>query len=77
MQIYQKQKHFHDRRSILQHILYSRSKSCHDLVVEKYVMKPFNDEMSLDAKIMVNQAADAMQSIINKGLNITMNQFNS
>ena len=44
---------------------------------EKYVMKPFNDEMSLDAKIMVNRAADAMQSIINKGLNRTMNQFNS
>ena len=40
-------------------------------------MKPFNDEMSLDAKTMVNQAADAMQSIINKGLNRTMNQFNS
>ena len=44
---------------------------------EKYVMKPFNDEMSLDAKIMVNRAADAMQSIINKGLNRTMNQFNA
>ena len=44
---------------------------------EKYVLKPFNDEMSLDAKIMVNRAADAMQSIINKGLNRTMNQFNS
>ena len=40
-------------------------------------MKPFNDEMSLDAKIMVNQAADAMQSIINRGLNRTMNQFNA
>ena len=44
---------------------------------EKYVMKPFNDEMSLDAKIMVNRAADAMQSIINRGLNKTMNQFNA
>ena len=44
---------------------------------EKYVMKPFNDEMSLDAKIMVNRAADAMQSIINRGLNRTMNQFNA
>ena len=44
---------------------------------EKYVMKPFNDQMSLDAKIMVNRAADAMQSIINRGLNRTMNQFNA
>ena len=44
---------------------------------EKYVMKPFNDEMSLDAKIMVKRAADAMQSIITRGLNRTMNQFNA
>ena len=44
---------------------------------EKYVMKPFNDKMGLDAKIMMNRAADAMQSIINKGLNKTMNQFNA
>ena len=44
---------------------------------EKYVMKPFNDEMSLDAKIMVNRAAEVMQSIITRGLNKTMNQFNA
>ena len=44
---------------------------------EKYVMKPFNDEMGLDAKIMINRAADAMQSIITRGLNKTMNQFNA
>ena len=44
---------------------------------EKYVMKPFNDEMELDAKIMTNRAADAMQSIITRGLNKTMNQFNA
>ena len=44
---------------------------------EKYVMKPFSDEMSLDAKIMVKRAADAMQSIINRGLNRTMNLFNA
>ena len=44
---------------------------------EKYVMKPFNDEMELDAKIMINRAADAMQSIITRGLNKTMNQFNA
>ena len=40
-------------------------------------MKPFNDEMVLDAKIMVNRTADAMQSIITRGLNRTMNQFNA
>ena len=44
---------------------------------EKYVMKPFNDEMVFDAKIMINRAADAMQSIISRGLNSTMNQFNA
>ena len=44
---------------------------------EKYVMKPFNDEMGIDAKIMINRAADAMQSIITRGLNKTMNQFNT
>ncbi len=40
-------------------------------------MKPFNDEMDTDAKIMINRAADAMQSIITRGLNKTMNQFNA
>ena len=44
---------------------------------EKYVMKPFNDEMVLDAKIMINRAVDAIQSIITRGLNKTMNQFNA
>ncbi len=44
---------------------------------EKYVMKPFNDKMSADAKVMINRAADAMQNIITKGLNNTMNQFNA
>ena len=44
---------------------------------EKYVMKPFNDEMGLDAKIMINRAADAMQSIIARGINKTMNKFNA
>ena len=40
-------------------------------------MKPFSDKMDLHAKEMVNRAADAMQSIINRGLNRTMNQFNA
>ena len=40
-------------------------------------MKPFNDKMGIDAKIMVELAADAIQSIITKGLNKTMNQFNA
>ena len=44
---------------------------------EQYVMKPFSDKMDLHAKEMVNRAADAMQSIINRGLNRTMNQFNA
>ena len=44
---------------------------------EKYVMKPFDDKMFLEAKIMINRAADAMQSIITRGLNKTMNQFNA
>ena len=44
---------------------------------EKYVMKPFKSQMSLDAKIMIDRAADAMQNIITRGLEKTMNQFNT
>ena len=44
---------------------------------EKYVIKPFDDKMCIEAKIMINRAVDAMQSIITRGLNKTMNQFNA
>ena len=40
-------------------------------------MTPFNSHMSLDAKLMVDRAADAMQNIITRGLEKTMNQFNA
>ena len=44
---------------------------------EKYVMKPFKKHMSIDAKIMIDRAADAIQNIIMRGLEKTMNQFNA
>ena len=44
---------------------------------EKYVMTPFNSHMSLDVKVMIDRAADAIQNIITRGLEKTMNQFNA
>ena len=44
---------------------------------EKYVMAPFKSHMSLDAKVMIDRAADAIENIITRGLEKTMNQFNA
>ena len=44
---------------------------------EKYVMTPFKNHMSQDAKLMIDRAADAIQNIITRGLEKTMNQFNA
>ena len=44
---------------------------------ENYVMKPFNDEMVFESKVMIEKAADAIQNIIIRGLEKTMNQFNA
>ena len=44
---------------------------------EKYVMKPFNKSMVFEAKVMIEKAADAIQNIITRGLEKTMNQFNA
>ena len=40
-------------------------------------MTPFKSHMSQDAKLMIDRAADAIQNIITRGLEKTMNQFNA
>ena len=44
---------------------------------EQYVLRPFSKDSIENAKIMVQQCADAMQYLIIHGLNRTMNKFNS
>tara|TARA_B100000678_G_scaffold205585_1_gene173224 strand:+ start:60 stop:614 length:555 start_codon:yes stop_codon:yes gene_type:complete len=44
---------------------------------EKYVLKPFKADDEPLALEMVNQSADALESIFTRGLNRTMNQFNT
>mgnify|MGYP001476305371 CR=1 FL=1 len=44
---------------------------------EKYVMKPFDNLMVFDAKVMIDKAADAIQNITKNGLERTMNKFNA
>ena len=44
---------------------------------EKYVLKPFNKESMEKVEEMVQYCADAMQYLINNGLDRTMNEFNS
>ena len=44
---------------------------------EKYVLKPFKADDKPLALEMVNQSADALESIFTRGLNRTMNQFNT
>jgi len=44
---------------------------------ERYVLQPFRQNHLQGSKIMVSRAADALQTILIKGLNHTMNQFNS
>ena len=44
---------------------------------EKYVLKSFRKKDQILADEMEKKAADAVESIIHKGLSITMNKFNS
>ena len=44
---------------------------------EKYVMKPFDNMMIFDSKVMINRAVDALQNITTYGLGKTMNKFNA
>ena len=44
---------------------------------EKYVLKPFNKDGMGKVENMVQHCADAIQTLIVKGLDHTMNQFNS
>ena len=44
---------------------------------EKYVLKPFHSDDNPTAEMMVKNCADAIDNLLVKGLDNTMNQFNS
>jgi PTH1 family peptidyl-tRNA hydrolase len=44
---------------------------------EKYVLKPFRADDELEAEAMVKHGADALANLLVRGLNHTMNHFNS
>jgi PTH1 family peptidyl-tRNA hydrolase len=44
---------------------------------EKYVLKPFRSDDELEAEAMVKHGADALANLLVRGLNHTMNHFNS
>lgn len=48
----------------------------HKRPAEKYVLKPFHKQDQKLSEEMVLQAADAAMSILNNGINATMNKFN-
>lgn len=48
----------------------------HKRPAEKYVLKPFHKQDQKLAEEMVLQAADVAMSILNNGINATMNKFN-
>ncbi len=48
----------------------------HKRPAEKYVLKSFRKQDQQIAEEMVQQAADAAMSILNNGINATMNKFN-
>ena len=48
----------------------------HKRPAEKYVLKSFRKQDQQFAEEMVQQAADAAMSILNNGINATMNKFN-
>jgi peptidyl-tRNA hydrolase len=44
---------------------------------EKYVLKPFRADDELEVEVMVKRGADALTNLLVRGLNHTMNNFNS
>ena len=44
---------------------------------EKFVLKPFRKDDEAKAELMIRRGADALENILFKGLNHTMNHFNS
>lgn len=44
---------------------------------EKYVLKPFKTDKKSEVNRMINSGADILDSILIKGLNYSMNKFNS
>ncbi|MGY8780750.1 MAG: aminoacyl-tRNA hydrolase [Fidelibacterota bacterium] len=44
---------------------------------EKFVLKPFRSDDEIEAEAMVKRGADALSNLLVRGLNHTMNHFNS
>ena len=44
---------------------------------EKYVLKPFRSDDELEVEDMVKHGADILEALLMRGLNHTMNHFNS
>jgi peptidyl-tRNA hydrolase len=44
---------------------------------EEYVLKPFRSDDEFEAEAMVKHGADALANLLVRGLNHTMNHFNS
>ena len=44
---------------------------------EKYVLKPFLTKFESEVNMMVEKSADAIDSLLTRGINYTMNKFNS
>ena len=44
---------------------------------EKYVLKPFNSDKKVEVDRMISRGADILDSVLIKGLNYSMNKFNS
>ena len=44
---------------------------------EEYVLKPFSSKFESEVEAMVEKSADAVESILTRGIDYTMNNFNS
>ena len=44
---------------------------------EKFVLKPFRTNDEPEAKTMVKRGADALENLLIRGINHTMNHYNS
>jgi len=44
---------------------------------EEYVLKPFSSKFESEVETMVEKSADAVESILTRGIDYTMNHFNS
>jgi PTH1 family peptidyl-tRNA hydrolase len=44
---------------------------------ENFVLKPFRKDDQSEAELMIKRGADALENVLFRGLNHTMNHFNS